>query len=78
MSPFQIKNPGRVSHKYRVQGNSLHFNDNISSWNELFFQYVFHSMIKTENCTFKSLPEIFPENIIFLEKSNSSCSQFTF
>lgn len=71
MSPFQIRNPGGISHKYEIQWNNLHFNDIISSCSKLFSQHVFHTMMKTENCTFKSLPEIFPENIICLEKSNS-------
>lgn len=53
MSPFQIRNPGGMSNKYGIQGDNLRANYNISSCNRLFSQYVFHIMIKTENCTFK-------------------------
>lgn len=76
MIPFQIRNPGEMSCKYGIKRRSLHFNDNVSSCYKQCSQYVFHTMIKTENCIFRSLPEIFSENIICLEKCNSYCCQF--
>lgn len=45
MSPFQRRNPGGLSHKYGIQGNNLHVNDDISSCNKLFSQRVFHTMV---------------------------------